>query len=425
MPARLYFDNAATSYPKPPCVMQAMTRYADDLGVSARGAYAEVREVARLVNLCRQRIATLIGARHPDAPSHVIFTLNTTDAMNLAIHGLIGHALRTSPASRPLHIITSELDHNSALRPLNVLVERHGPRVRQTRVPFDPATGLLDPRAFERAITPDTVLVATLHASNVTGMIQPAAEIGAICRKHGVAFLLDAAQSLGHVPVNVEAMGVDLLAMPGHKGLLGPTGTGALYIRPGLERVMDTVREGGTGARSELEAMPDFLPDRFEPGSHNTIGILGLGQAVQWILDQGLDRLRAHELELIGVILAGLTGPDAPPGLTLLGPGHPADAASRVGVFSFTCDHLDSATFGGMLETRFGVLSRSGLHCAPAAHAAMGTGAAASSDTPRHARGIGATRISIGPFTTPGDVASALAAIRTIAAEAAQPQLAK
>ena len=405
---RIYLDNAATSFPKPACVIDSMVRYATNLGTSARGAYSEVKQTAAMVEICRQRIARLIGARHGDAASHIIFTLNTTDAMNLAIHGVVRRALRTLPASRRVHLVTSELDHNSALRPFNFLQDAYGDRVTQTRVRLDPATGMLDPADFARAMTDETILVATLHASNVTGAIQPIAEIGAICREKGVLFLLDAAQSLGHVPVDVDAMSVDLLAMPGHKGLLGPTGTGALYIRPGVEAVMDTVREGGTGQRSELEAMPTMLPDRFEPGSHNTIGIIGLSEAVGWILETRLEQLRIHELELIDQILHGLCGHDAPPGLKLLGPTRPE---SRVGVFSFTHEAIDPANFGHLLETRYGILSRSGLHCAPVAHAVMGTAGCGGGTV---GSGLGATRLSVGPFTTAAEVQIALAAVREI-----------
>ena len=404
---RIYLDNAATSFPKPACVTEAMVRYATSLGTSARGAYREVKQTAAMVDVCRQRIVRLISAGHHDAASHVIFTLNTTDAMNLAIHGVVRRALRTLPASRRVHLVTSELDHNSALRPFNFLQEVYGDRVMQTRVRLDPATGVLDPADFARAITDETILVATLHASNVTGAIQPAQEIGRICREKNVLFLLDAAQSLGHVPVDVDAMGVDLLAMPGHKGLLGPTGTGALYIRPGVEDVMDTVREGGTGQRSELEAMPTMLPDRFEPGSHNTIGIVGLSEAVGWILKAGLENLRRHELKLIGLMLRGLCGDDAPPGLRLLGPVSPE---ARAGVFSFTHEAVDPTMFGNLLETKYGILSRSGLHCAPVAHSVMGIRQGGAHQGAQQ----GATRLSVGPFTTEAEVESALAAVRAI-----------
>ena len=398
---RTYLDNAATSFPKPPAVIAAMVNYAQTLGTSARGAYAETLESARLVNVCRQRIASLVGC---PSPQHVVFTLNTTDAMNLAIHGVIGHALATRPG--PIHIITSELDHNSALRPFNALVESYPHRIQQSRVAFDPATGKLDPAAFARAVRPETVLVATLQASNVTGVIQPIAEIAeAIKSRPGCKplFLLDAAQSLGHVESDMAAMGVDLLAFPGHKGLLGPTGTGGLCIMPGVEHAMHTVRQGGTGFRSELEAMPEALPERFEPGSHNTIGIIGLSEGVAYLSDRGHRSLRHHEIELGGLLLDGLMSMGHL-GINVLGP---ADIHQRVGVFSWTCEHIAPAMFGTALERDFGVLSRSGLHCAPAVYKIYGAvtdGASA-----------GATRLSIGPFTTREEILLALEAVGSIA----------
>lgn len=411
---RIYLDNAATSFPKPPQVTDAMVRYAQTIGAPARGVYAEVKQAQALVDDCRRALAKLIGG---SSPKHVIFTLNTTDAMNLAIHGLVGHALAKLQPGQQIHLITSDLDHNSALRPFNTLLARYPNQIALTRIPLDPRTGLLAPAAFERAIQPNTLLVATLHASNVTGAIQPIAEIGAICKRRNVLFLLDAAQSLGHIPVDIDSMGVDLVAIPGHKGLLGPTGTGALYIRPGVEDRMTTVREGGTGYRSELEEMPSFLPDRFEPGSHNTIGIIGLGAALNWIDSQGLAHLRTHELGLIRRTLAGLTGPDAPKGLHLLGP---REAEARVAVFSVTCNHLTPAALGLALEQRFGILTRSGLHCAPAAHASYGT-LSPNHTSPASPTSIGATRFSYGPFTTEADVDAILHALRTLCAENATP----
>lgn len=390
---RIYLDNAATSFPKPPGVIEAMVAYARDLGVPARGGYAEVKETARLVDLCRQRVCRFIGGEKPE---HVVFTLNTTDAMNMAIHGVLRHALRTS--RQPIHVITSELDHNSALRPLNAFIESCGGRVMQTGVPFDPTTGRIDPADIERAMRPETVMVVTLHASNVTGAIQPVAEIGRLCRKRGVLFVLDAAQSLGHVPVDVVAMNVDLLAFPGHKGLLGPTGTGGLYVRPGIEERMDTIREGGTGQRSEQQAMPTSLPDRFEPGSHNTIGIIGLSEGVRWLGERGHQRLREHEIELSRAMIEGLAACE-PMGLRLLGSQNVED---RVGVFSFTHDLISPVEFGAMLEREHGILSRSGLHCAPLAHQALDTGT------------LGATRLSVGAFSTMDDVAAATRAVRSI-----------
>lgn len=410
---RLYFDNAATSFPKPARVLEAMNHYATALGASpGRGAYREVREAAELLHTCRRRIAALLNSPSPD---HVIFTLNTSDALNLAIRGLIR-------PDRPNHAVTTWMDHNSILRPLNRLREDN--LITQSRVPVDPHTGIVDPEDIRRAITPDTRFVAILHASNVSGSIQPIAEIGRICRDMAVPLIVDAAQSVGHIPVDVQAMNIDLLAIPGHKGLLGPLGTGALVIRPGLEKILRPLREGGTGSVSELDIQPDTLPDKYEPGSHNAIGIIGLSEGVQWLLDQSIEAVAQHHRELIEQFLRGihtdssLDNPDSLlPGLRLLGPSNTTD---RTGVFSVVVEGLPPARLSHLLEERYGVLTRSGLHCAPLAHQTFRT-------SPEHTGSIetaGATRFSLGPFLTPQDVRYATDALAQICDEHARSSLA-
>ncbi|MEM1446827.1 MAG: aminotransferase class V-fold PLP-dependent enzyme [Planctomycetota bacterium] len=394
---RLYLDNAATSFPKPPEVLDAMTRYATQLGASpGRGAYAEARESTRLMQQCRERINALI---HGVDPNHIVFTLNTSDALNLAIKGVV-----FGPAARkrsPRHLVTTDLDHNSVLRPFNALCEAD-PTITQTRVPCDPVTGLVDPDDLRQALTPDTVLVAAVHGSNVTGTLQPVREIGRLCREHAVPFLVDAAQTLGHLPVDVDADCIDLLAAPGHKGLLGPLGTGFLYIRPGLEKSMATVREGGTGSVSEDDTQPDFMPDRFEPGSHNAIGLIGLSEGVQHLLDRGIDTLWRHEQDLISTMIEGLSNIE---GLRYLGP---QGVANRCGVFSVVLDSYDNPNdLSQALEEQYGILTRSGIHCAPHAHRTMQT----------HLTG-GATRMSLGPYVSAQDVKYACDALAQIAEQA-------
>ncbi|MFA9479085.1 aminotransferase class V-fold PLP-dependent enzyme [Phycisphaerales bacterium AB-hyl4] len=398
MPRRLYMDNAATSFPKPPGVLAAMTRFATELGASpGRGAYAEAQEAGQLMHQCRERINTLIHGENPD---HVVFTLNTTDALNLAIHG-ITRAARAS--GRSPHVITTWMDHNSVLRPFNMMARHDG--VQQTRVECNPDTGLVDPGDIQKAITPDTCLIAVVHGSNVTGTVQPVAEIGAIARRHDIPFLVDAAQTLGHMPLDVQRDHIDLLAAPGHKGLLGPLGTGMLYIRPGIEKLMHTVREGGTGSVSEDDTQPDFMPDRFEPGSHNAIGILGLSEGVQYILDQGIDNLWQHEQQLVATMVAGLADL---PGLTVYGP---PDVNDRCGVFSVRVvpgtGYDDPRTLSDVLESEFGILTRSGIHCAPLAHKTFNTHELA-----------GTTRLSFGPYLTVEDVQYACDALTQIAQRA-------
>lgn len=388
---RLYLDNAATSFPKPPGVAEAMARFMASNGASPRGRFAEAREAGALVHRCRERICELIGG---ESPEHIIFTLNTSDALNLAIHGVVRPRLRAG--ERP-HVVATWYDHNSVLRPYNALVAEG---VEQTRVECDPRTGLVDPEDVRRAIRAGggrTVLVAANHASNVTGVVQPAAEIGRVCREEGVLFLLDAAQSLGHMPVNVREIGADLLAFPGHKGLLGPTGTGGLYIRPGVEKLLEPVRQGGTGSRSEEDVQPSMMPDRYEPGSHNTVGIIGLSEGVAWLLERGVEAVRRHEEELIAAVLEACDG--LPRGMRLLGP---REVGGRVGVFSFVHESMSPTEIADGLERDFGVLCRAGLHCAPLAHRSLGTAPPG---------GAGAVRLSVGPFVTVEDVRFAMRAL--------------
>jgi cysteine desulfurase / selenocysteine lyase len=403
---RLYFDNAATSFPKPPTVLEAMVHYGTQVGGTAgRGTYWEAMEGARIIRQCRQRLARLFGAASAD---HIVFTLNCTDALNLAIKGTVRNRRRTRP-DRPVHLVTSELDHNSVLRPFTSVASEG---VEWTCLPADPRSGRVDPAALQRALRPDTALVAIVHASNVTGVIQPVEQLGEVCRRAGVPFLVDAAQSAGHIPINVESMGIDLLAFPGHKGLMGPLGTGGLFIRPGLEDQVDPLREGGTGLRSEEETQPRTLPDKYEPGSQNAIGIAGLLAAVEWIARRG-DAHWAHERTLIeamieGLIEIGAAGPAAGRhGLRLLGP---VDAAARVGVFSVVHESIPPQELAVILEQEFGILGRAGLHCAPRAHASLGTVA-----------GGGAFRLSTGPFLTPGEVRRACLALAEVCREVAEP----
>lgn len=413
---RIYLDNAATSRPKPPEVLEAMIDYSRHLGTPGRGAYAEASQTRNLLTRCRERLNAFIDG---DDPNHIIFTLNTTDAMNLAIWGTLTHRLDHAAASSPIEVVTSELDHNSALRPFNALAERFPGRVVQKRARFNADTGRIDLDHLSSLISPATALVAVIHASNVTGVLQDAAHIARIIRDRSdnrALFLLDAAQSLGHVPISVRDADVDLLAMPGHKGLLGPTGTGALYIRPGVERLMLTVRQGGTGFRSELEQMPDFLPDRFEPGSHNAVGIAGLSEGIAYLQRAGMPAILRHESELTTMLMDGLAAL-APLGLRVLSPAARAINpigpvhVGRVGVVSFTHETIPAATLGDLLERDHNILSRAGLHCAPAAHTTLGT-----RETPG---ALGAARLSVGPFNTPSDIRAAIAAVTTICEQAA------
>lgn len=382
---RIYLDNAATSWPKPLGVYAAIEHYLRDLGAPAgRSAYREATEVERLVHDARRRAAELIGVAEP---RRVIFTSNGTDSLNLALHGLL------KPGD---HVVTTVVEHNSVLRPLRYLEEHRS--IEVTRVPCD-CLGLVDPDEVREALRPHTRMIAAIHASNVTGALQPVKEIGAIARERGVVLLVDAAQSLGHVPIDVDEIGADLLAAPGHKGLLGPLGTGLLYVGPGLESQLEPLRQGGTGTQSDDDHQPATLPDKFESGNHNVPGIVGLGAGIAYLLDRGLDTIQQHEAELTARLLDGLAGIA---GLTIHGP---RDAAKQVGVVSFSVEGVEPQVFAMMLDASCGVQVRAGIHCAPLMHKALGT-----------ADQGGTVRLSVGPFNTAEQIKTAIAAVAELAA---------
>lgn len=364
-----------------------MVRYATELGASAgRGAYAEAIETGQLITNCRKQLKKLFNGERAE---HFIFTLNCTDGLNLAIKGLVD-------PGRWGHAICTRIDHNSILRPIQSMVDRGW--IEQTCVPVDSASGLVDADDIRRAIRPDTRLIAITHASNVTGTVQPIRAIGKIAREHGVPFIVDAAQSIGHLPIDVQADCIDLLAAPGHKALLGPLGTGFLYVRPGIERILRPLKEGGTGSISEESRQPDFLPDKYECGSHNAIGIAGLGAALQWVGEQTIQKLHAHDLDLVRTFIEGISDI---PGLTYFGPQGVRD---RLGVFSIRIDGFEPHELSAVLESSFGLLTRSGIHCAPYAHEAIGTASMG-----------GTTRFSFGPFLSKQDVKFATDAIADVA----------
>lgn len=385
MRERIYLDQAATSWPKPESVYLAVDQYQRSIGVAAgRGAYADALEVSQRVERVRRSMARLIGGENA---RHVVFTLNGTDALNMAIQGALGDGG---------HAITTAAEHNSVLRPLRTL-ERAG-RIEVTRVPCAGA-GIVAADDIRRAIRRDTRLIAMTHASNVTGALQPAAEVGQIARQADVLFLLDAAQTAGEVPLDVRELQVDLLAMPGHKGLLGPLGTGVLYVRSGVEYRVASFRQGGTGTVSEDDLQPSTLPDKYEAGNLNVPGILGLGAGVEWLLAREVAKLRAETIALTARLLARLR---EVPGVTVYGP---REAERRVGLVSFTIAGLDAQEAAAILDASFAVQVRAGLHCAPLMHSALGTLASG-----------GTVRLSYGPFNTPAEIDRAADAIRAIAA---------
>ena len=386
---RVYLDNAATSFPKPPAVGAAMAHFTASIGASpGRGAYQASNQATTCLNTTR---AALAGLLHETDARRVCFTLNCTDALSLAIHGIARHWLRRGER---VHMITTSMDHNSVLRPLNDLAQDG---VSHTRVDADPLTGLIDPDTLAAACTPWTRLACVIHGSNVSGTVQDIQSIADRCRSNGVPLLVDAAQTAGHMRLNPGLIGVDLLAVPGHKGLLGPLGTGALWLGPDMTDVVDPVRTGGTGSMSETDIHPDLLPDRYEAGSHNTVGLAGLGAALDFLEQRTVQDIQDHEAMLSARLLEGLLRIDD---LHVLGP---RDMGHRCGVFSVHTPALSPTAFADALETRHGVLARAGLHCAPHAHRTFGT-----------LKQGGTTRLSIGCSTSLQDVDLAINAIADV-----------
>lgn len=383
MEPRIYLDNAATSWPKPDAVYRAVDDYQRSGGAAAgRGVYRSAQSAERIVSDCRRRIADLLDLSHP---KQIIFTLNGTDSLNLAIHGLL------RPGD---HVVTSVCEHNSILRPLHALGETQ--QIETTIVGCD-SRGYLDPAAIRAALRPNTRLIALAHASNVTGAVQPLADVGQIAADHGVLFLVDAAQSLGHLDASQRSLGWHLLAAPGHKGLLGPLGTGVLAIAPGIEEQLQPIRQGGTGSRSDDPEQPQTLPDRYESGNLNVPGIAGLGAGLSWLQERGFTAIQNHERELTGQLIGGL---QSIAGVTIYGP--PTDSP-RVGVVSFNLAGFDPQEVAAAVDAVAGIEVRSGLHCAPRMHAALCTAPA------------GTVRASFGPFNSAADVEALLAAVRDFA----------
>ena len=382
---RFYLDNAATSFPKPTAVYDAVDAYQRNIGAAVgRGAYREALESQRIVDRCRQRAATLFGA---DRPERIIFTYSGTDGLNMALVGLC------RPGD---HVITSELEHNSVLRPLRWLSETRG--VQVTRV-SPRADGRVEPADVRAALRPNTRVVAIQHASNVTGVVQPIAEIGEIARANGSLFLVDAAQTAGHLPLDVSQMPVDIMACPGHKGLLGPLGTGLVYLRPGIEQQLDCYRLGGTGTQSEDDRQPMQMPDRYESGNHNAPGLAGLDAALAHLQSETIEQVRRAEVELAGRLVEGLRSLAR---VTVF--GHASPQVPHVGVVSFNVAGFAPHEAASILDDSFGIQARAGLHCAPGAHRWLGT-----------LDGGGTVRFSVGPFTTTSEIDHAISSVRELA----------
>jgi cysteine desulfurase / selenocysteine lyase len=376
----IYLDNAATSFPKPEAVYRALDHFArHDLANPGRAGHKMALAAEHALDDTRHLLNQLF---HGQEKERFVFTLNCTDALNMAFKGVLADGD---------HVVTTDLEHNSVSRPLRAM-ELAG-RISLTRVPAG-GDGTVDPDAVRKAVTPRTRLVALTHASNVLGTVQPVADVGRLTRERDLLFLVDAAQTAGAVPIDVQAMNIDLLAFPGHKSLLGPTGTGALYI--GARAAVRAWREGGTGGDSSSETQPKELPYYLEGGTPNVLGVAGLAAGVRYVIEQGMAKIHAHEVALTERLWRRL---EELPGVEVF--GH-RDPARRVGTLSFRAEALPATELGGILDQAFDIAVRPGLHCAPYVHRALGT-------FPE-----GAVRVSTGPFSTADDIdqlAGALAEI--------------
>jgi cysteine desulfurase family protein len=379
----LYLDNAATSFPKPDTVMAAMIAYQQNIGANpGRSGHGRSVEAGRIVFETREALARLF---HIEDPLRIALTKNATESLNIVLQG----GLRPGDS-----VITSGMEHNSVMRPLRFL---EGRGVELSVVPCSPR-GELEPDDVRKALRKNTRMVVLTHASNVTGTILPVEAVGALLRdRPEVLFCVDAAQTAGALPIDVEKMRIDLLAFTGHKSLFGPQGTGGLYIREGLENKISPLMMGGTGSRSEFEQQPVFMPDRYESGTPNTIGIAGLGAGVSFVLEQTVGTVRDQEERLISRFLSGLR--DLRDDVIVYGP---QDASRQTAVVSFNIRDVSASDAASYFEDNRGILCRPGLHCAPSAHRTIGT-------FPR-----GTIRFSFGFFNTQRDVDDACAALREL-----------
>jgi len=377
----IYLNNAATSWPKPEPVIEKMTWAMKEL-MAAPGRGSAGLQAERAIFEARESVADFIGA--PDS-SRVIFTANATAALNLAISGFV---------KAGDHIVTTSMDHNSVARPLSRVSDTLG--VEITRLQGN-SVGEIQVSDIMGAVRPATSLIILTHASNVTGTIQP---VESVCQEisdmdgRRPLVLVDAAQTAGVVPIDVEKSRIDLLAVPGHKSLYGPQGTGFLYIRDGID--LDPLLEGGTGGNSILTRQPDVLPERFECGTPNTPGIVGLGEAVRYISSRGVNDIRSHEDALMMILMEGLAGIK---GVSVQGP---LDHLKTVSVLSFSMDGMDPSEVGTYLEEVNNIQVRVGLHCSPHSHRTIGT-------FPE-----GTVRVSPGIFNTPDDIRALLSGLERL-----------
>ena len=378
----IYLDNAATSWPKPPEVLKAMTDVLERAGGNpGRSGHRLSIVAARAIYDARESIADFFGISEP---LRVIFTNNATHAINLALRGILKSGDQ---------VVTSSMEHNAVMRPLRQL-EKQG--IRLSVVPCS-ADGSLNVNDLSKAVNTGTRLVVITHASSVVGTILPVAEITSIAHRAGAMVLVDAAQTAGALPINMLEMGIDLLAFTGHKELLGPPGIGGLVIADKIDvSQIEPLICGGTGSRSESEEQPNDLPDKFESGTANLVGIAGLGAGLKWIQEQGIDEIRNYMERLFQTLINGLT---VLPKVKVYGT---LDPERSVAIVSFKIEGMQVSEIGLRLDEEYGLLSRVGLHCAPAAHKTIGS-------FPE-----GTVRLAPGVFTTMNDTKEAIQAIKRV-----------
>ena len=378
----IYFNNAATSYPKPKVVIDAVQKFMTEGGFSLGRGTNSTLSVSDMITKTRAILARMFNG-----PSDgVILTHNATGALNLGIHGFLCEGD---------HVITSEMEHNSVLRPLRNLQQRNGVDVSIVECSED---GFVDPENITSAIQEHTKLICLTHASNVTGSIQPIKEVGIIAQENDITFLVDSAQSAGVLPIDMKRLNIDMLVFTGHKSLFGPQGTGGIIINEGVEEHLVPIIQGGTGIISDEPSHENLpLPDRFEAGTHNSHGLAGLKAGIEFIEHTGLAKIRNHEIALTRKFLNGLSEID---GVSLYGPSNPD---TQLSVVSINLDTFPPDDLGYILDTSFGVICRTGLHCAPLAHKRIGS----------YADG-GTVRFGLGYFNTLEEVETVLGCIEQI-----------
>lgn len=377
----IFLDNGATSYPKPEEVYEFMDHFYRNFGVNpGRSGYDLCLETEQMVDETRKMLTNFFNGTDSN---RLCFSYNSTDALNLIIFGLL---------KKGDHAITTTLEHNSVLRPLYHLWKFEG--VEVDYIPFD-SKGFVDSSDFPKKFKKNTKLVIINHASNVIGTIQPIKEIGRLCQEKGIVFAIDASQSAGKIPIDIEANNVDVVAFTGHKSLLGPTGIGGLYVREGVE--IRHTRAGGTGVRSAVRTHLEEYPYRLEYGTLNVLGVAGLNAGLKWIEKKGLQNIHEQEMKLTAMLRDGLLRTDG------VSTYCQDDLTDHISIFSFNVNGLDAVNTSTMLDVDYDIASRAGLHCAPLVHEQLGTD-----------KIHGAVRFGIGPFNTEEDIKAAIQAVKEI-----------